>query len=93
MNKIPVYSSTSIEVRADTEEGEPVEYRSYMLDDVEFDDITEPDEPEEPEIPEEPELEAEPEPEPKPEIKYLEEVHEVITTMRNFITIRKERTE
>ena len=87
MNKIPVYSSTSIEVRADTEEGEPVEYRAYMLDDVEFDDVTEPDEPEEPE------LEAEPEPEPKPEIKYLEEVHEVITTMRNFITIRTERTE
>lgn len=90
MNKIPVYSSTSIEVRADTEEGEPVEYRAYMLDDVEFDDITEP---EAPEAPEEPELEAEPEPEPKPEIKYLEEVHEVITTMRNFITIRTERTE
>jgi hypothetical protein len=74
-------------VRADTEEGEPVEYRAYMLDDVEFDDITEP------EKPEAPELEAEPEPEPKPEIKYLEEVHEVITTMRNFITIRTERTE
>jgi hypothetical protein len=54
---------------------------------VEFDDITEP------EKPEAPELEAEPEPEPKPEIKYLEEVHEVITTMRNFITIRTERTE
>ena len=48
MNKIPVYSSTSIEVRADTEES--VEYRADLLDDVEFEDSTpdpEPDEPDE----------------------------------------------
>ena len=81
MNKIPVYSSTSIEVRADTEDGEAVELRAYMLDDVEFDDATEVEVPEEPE------------PEPEPKVKYLEEVHETITTMRNFIRIRKESTD
>lgn len=41
VNKIPVYSSTSIEVRADAEES--VEYRADD-DDLEFDDKTEPDE-------------------------------------------------
>ena len=44
VNKIPVYSSTSIEVRADAEES--VEYRADD-DDLEFDDKTEPDEPDE----------------------------------------------
>ena len=38
MNKVPVYSSTSIEVRADTEEA--VEYRADLLDEVEFRDTT-----------------------------------------------------
>ena len=52
MNKIPVYSSTSIEVRADTEDGEAVEYRADYLEDVEFDDQTEPEPEPEPEIPE-----------------------------------------
>ncbi len=49
MNKIPVYSSTSIEVRADTEDGEAVEYRADYLEDVEFDDQTEKDPEPEPE--------------------------------------------
>lgn len=78
MNKIPVYSSTSIEVRADTEEA--VEYRADYLEEVEFDDLT---------------IEAEPgpEPEPTPKVEYLEEVHEIVTTMRNFIRVRASRTE
>ena len=54
MNKVPVYSSTSIEVRADTEEA--VEYRADLLDEVEFRDTT-------------PETGTEPEPETKPESK------------------------
>ena len=45
MNKIPVYSSTSIELRADTEEGEAVEYRAEMLDDTVFIDREEKQEP------------------------------------------------
>lgn len=46
VNKIPVYSSTSIEVRAGEEES--VEYRAENMDEVEFDDQTS-EEPEEPE--------------------------------------------
>ena len=41
MNKVPVYSSTSIEVRADTEDGEAVEYRADLLENVSFADLTE----------------------------------------------------
>lgn len=41
MNKVPVYSSTSIEVRADTEDGEAVEYRADLLENVSFADFTE----------------------------------------------------
>ena len=52
MNKVPVYSSTSIEVRADTEEA--VEYRADLLDEVEFRDTT-------------PKPGSEPGPETKPE--------------------------
>lgn len=37
MNRVPVYSSTSIEVRADAEES--VEYRAEMLDDVDFEEM------------------------------------------------------
>ena len=57
VNKIPVYSSTSIEVRADAEES--VEYRADD-DDLEFDDKTEPDE-EDPDEKEDPDEEQEPE--------------------------------
>ena len=57
VNKIPVYSSTSIEVRADAEES--VEYRADD-DDLEFDDKTEPDE-EDPDEKEDPDDEQEPE--------------------------------
>lgn len=67
VNKIPVYSSTSIEVRAGEEES--VEYRAEALDEVEFDDQT-PDEPEEPEEHEEPE-----EPEEEPEKRSLHEAY------------------
>ena len=81
VNKVPVYSSTSIEVRADTDDGEAVEYRADYLEEVEFDDLTEV------------EPEPEPESEPTPKVEYLEEVHEVVTTMRNFIRVRTERTE
>jgi len=54
MNKVPVYSSTSIEVRADTEES--VEYRAGE-DELEFEDKSEPDpdEPDEPEDKDDPE--------------------------------------
>lgn len=62
VNKIPVYSSTSIEVRAGEEES--VEYRADVLDDVEFDDQT-PEEPEEPEKPEEPDEGEHPEGDPE----------------------------
>lgn len=41
MNRIPVYSSTSIEVRADTEDGEAVELRSVIPESIEFVDATE----------------------------------------------------
>jgi HK97 family phage prohead protease len=59
MNKIPAYSSTSIEVRADTEDEEAVELRTE-LDPAE-------------EIREEPEPEQnEPEPEPQPKPQYHE---------------------
>ena len=39
MNKVPVYSSTSIEVRADTDE--EVEYRADFPDEIDFTDLTE----------------------------------------------------
>ena len=75
MNKIPVYSSTSIEVRADTEE--PVEYRSEDLDSLDFVDNTEPSE----SRAEDPEPDQEPAPETKPQLyhendrKTIESLH------------------
>ena len=39
MNRVPVYSSTSIEVRADTEE--PVEYRADIPETIDYVDLTE----------------------------------------------------
>lgn len=65
VNKIPVYSSTSIEVRAGEEES--VEYRADAMDEVEFEDQT-------PEEPEEPENEDE-EPEEEPEKRSLHEAY------------------
>ena len=59
MNRVPVYSSTSIEVRADTKDGEPVEVRAGE-ETVEFTDLTEH------RADPEPDPEPEPEPEPKP---------------------------
>lgn len=66
VNKIPVYSSTSIEVRADTEES--VEYRADTMDDAEFVDMRAEDPT--------PEPEPEPKPEPKPDYhaEYLQRI-------------------
>lgn len=61
MNRIPAYSSTSIEVRADTDDGEAVELRSEIPEKVDFIDETR-TEPE----PEPSEPEPTP-PEPKPQ--------------------------
>lgn len=64
MHRIPVYSSTSIEVRADTEDGEAVEYRAGDCPDIEFYDTTGEHRAEEPD----PDPVEEPkEPEPKPD--------------------------
>ena len=75
MNRIPVYSSTSIEVRADAEETteETVEIRANV-EDVVVEDLTEP-EPEqrtdpEPEPTPTPDPAPQPEPEPKPKPDY-----------------------
>ena len=69
VNKIPVYSSTSIEVRADTEES--VEYRADTMDDAEFVDMRAEDPT--------PEPEPEPEPEPKPDYhaEYLRRINDL----------------
>lgn len=65
VNKIPVYSSTSIEVRADTEES--VEYRADTMEEAEFVDLRA----------EDPTPEPAPEPEPKPEYhkEYIERIN------------------
>ena len=68
MNKVPVYSSTSIEVRADTEES--VECRAGDSESIEFVDTTE--QRTEPEPAPEPEPTPEPEPAPEPKPKYHE---------------------
>lgn len=73
VNKIPVYSSTSIEVRADTEEA--VEYRAGMEDAVEF--VEERTDPEP-----EPEPAPQPEPEPQPKPDYHSEYHNRIDALR-----------
>ena len=71
MHKIPVYSSTSIEIRAGEEES--VEYRADD-DDLEFDDKTEPDE-EDPDEKEDPDDdEQEPEEERSLHADYLETI-------------------
>ena len=63
MNRIPAYSSTSIEVRADTDDGEAVELRSEIPEKVDFIDKSETRTDPEPE-PGEPEPTP---PEPKPQ--------------------------
>ena len=67
VNKIPVYSSTSIEVRADTEES--VEYRADTMEEAEFVDLRAEDPT--------PEPEPEPAPEPKPDYhaEYLQRIN------------------
>lgn len=77
MNKVPVYSSTSIEVRADTEE--PVECRAGDSESIEFVDTTE--QRTEPEPAPEPEPTPEPEPAPEPKPKY----HETYTNRINAL--------
>lgn len=59
MNRIPVYSSTSIEIRADSADGEDVEYRAGD-EEVDFEDMTD----------QEPEEEQRGEPEPEPAKDY-----------------------
>ena len=68
MNKIPAYSSTSIEVRADTEQDDDatVEIRAEDLD-AEVVDLTSPKDPEEPEDPENLEDPEDPEDQEDPE--------------------------
>lgn len=56
MNRVPVYSSTSVEVRADSDEGESVEHRAGE-ETVTFEDMTGKEK--------EPEERGDPEPEPK----------------------------
>jgi len=73
MHKVPVYSSTSIEVRADTEES--VEYRAAMSEDIEFVDMTEI-------RADEPEPEPQPEPEPKPKPDYQSENRRIIESLK-----------
>ena len=73
MHKVPVYSSTSIEVRADTEES--VEYRAAMSEDIEFVDMTEI-------RADEPEPKPQPEPEPKPKPDYQSENRRIIESLK-----------
>ena len=79
MNRIPVYSSTSIEVRADTEDGEAVELRSEIPESIDFVDKSEiRTEPE----PGPTEPEPAPAPEPEPKTKYHEEYNNRISALR-----------
>ena len=73
MHKVPVYSSTSIEVRADIEES--VEYRAAMSEDIEFVDMTEI-------RADEPEPEPQPELEPKPKPDYQSENRRIIESLK-----------
>ena len=79
MNRIPVYSSTSIEVRADTEDGEAVELRSEIPESIDFVDKSETRTEPEP-GPTEPE--PAPAPEPEPKTKYHEEYNNRISALR-----------
>ena len=79
MNRIPVYSSTSIEVRADTEDGEAVELRSEIPESIDFVDKSETRT--EPESgPTEPEPAPAPEPEPKPQ--YHDGYNKIIAALK-----------
>ena len=74
MNRIPAYSSTSIEVRADTEDGEAVETRT------ELDAMEELREEPEPSVPEPSVSEPDPEPQPKP--NYHESYNQRIASLK-----------
>ena len=76
MNKIPVYSSTSIEVRADTDEGEAIEYRAADGP-LEFTEIRD----QEPE-PQEQKPDPEPTPAPAPKPNYHETYKNRIEALR-----------
>ena len=79
MNRIPVYSSTSIEVRADTEDGEAVELRSEIPESIDFVDKSETRTEPEP-GPTEPEPAPAPEPEPKPQ--YHDGYNKIIAALK-----------
>lgn len=79
MNRIPVYSSTSIEVRADTEDGEAVELRSEIPESIDFVDKSETRAEPEP-GPTEPEPAPAPEPEPKPQ--YHDGYNKIIAALK-----------
>ena len=79
MNRIPVYSSTSIEVRADTEDGEAVELRSEIPESIDFVDKSETRTEPEP-GPTEPEPAPAPEPEPRPQ--YHDGYNKIIAALK-----------
>lgn len=79
MNRIPAYSSTSIEVRADTEDGEAVELRSEIPESIDFVDKSETRTEPEP-GPTEPEPAPAPEPEPKPQ--YHDGYNKIIAALK-----------
>ena len=79
MNRIPVYSSTSIEVRADTEDGEAVELRSEIPESIDFVDKSETRTEPEP-GPTEPEPAPAPELEPKPQ--YHDGYNKIIAALK-----------
>lgn len=79
MNRIPVYSSTSIEVRADTEDGEAVELRSEIPESIDFVDKSETRTEPEP-GPTEPEPAPAPEQEPKPQ--YHDGYNKIIAALK-----------
>lgn len=76
MNRIPAYSSTSIEVRADTDDGEAVELRSEIPEKVDFIDKSETRTDPEPES-------GEPEPTPpEPKPQYHEDYNNRIQALK-----------
>ena len=78
MNRIPVYSSTSIEVRADSDDGERIEYRAGD-EPVDFVDMTEP----------EPEEEKRADEDPEPEKDYHAEYNQRIEDLKYSPTQKK----
>lgn len=78
MNRIPVYSSTSIEVRADSDDGERIEYRAGD-EPVDFVDMTKP----------EPEEEERADEDPEPEKDYHAEYNQRIEDLKYSPTQKK----